>query len=201
MPPPDADAPSKLPPEHPDFEPEPYCPPKLLFPEAHARARRKQEKSNGGSGSGSDNDGNVPNRKTHERVTVEVNGKGKEKVVAIPDDDLTLSRRGEITEENSGTKSDGARSPPVVKTDGPSGWESSDDEADREDDRDISPIARIALPRGLVAKEAKPATSQVRADIATKCPVPSRPPEKDKSEPARRIVEPGSKEATVTTVA
>lgn len=41
VPPPDVDNPSKLPPEHPDFEAEPYCPPKLLFPEAHAKSRHR----------------------------------------------------------------------------------------------------------------------------------------------------------------
>jgi len=34
-----------LPPEHPDFEPDPLCPPKLLFPEARAKAQRRNHRS------------------------------------------------------------------------------------------------------------------------------------------------------------
>jgi len=50
VPSPTPDSPSLLPEADPDFSPTPYCPPKLLFPEArrhnHARSRRKRPVTN-----------------------------------------------------------------------------------------------------------------------------------------------------------
>ena len=39
------DSPSNLPPEHPDFSPKEYCPPRMLFPEARIRRKRHASKA------------------------------------------------------------------------------------------------------------------------------------------------------------
>ena len=88
VPPPDADGPSKLPPEHPDFEPDEYCPPKVLFPEAHRRAARRKLRRVVRS---DDSAVEVVEDRTEEAESS--SGKGKEKATEAVDFNAGAKRR------------------------------------------------------------------------------------------------------------
>ncbi|KAJ3550392.1 hypothetical protein NM688_g5089 [Phlebia brevispora] len=118
--PPDADSdnPSKLPPEHPDFEEEGYCPPKLLFPEAHKKAKRKRRgKSADDSHSSGSEDDNAATSSKEAEEPLATNGKvkGKGKAVTQVDEAKSADEESESSRTRKAKGRAAARKPAAKK--------------------------------------------------------------------------------------
>ena len=152
MPPPDAADPSKLPEEDPDFEPEAYCPPKILFPEAHAKLRRKRRSAAKAAERESHGE------ETHESDAEEepVVGKGKGKAVRTSAAGvLSVGSTSEAVQSKAKGRSSAKK---AAKAD-PSEWDTTDEEDGGGDEEVFTPPGRIPLPRDFVPAP-KPSKAQ-----------------------------------------
>lgn len=175
VPPASEDDPSKLPPDHPDFESTSYCPPKLLFPEAHVKSRRKRQTGRSASEvAASDHDGDgdeseLPALDVTER-TLRGKGKGKSSELAAGAELHEPPKRvgkgkGKAMAHLVTPEPRRTRAPPKkpVKSE----WDSSDDEAGYDDRGDAgTPPGRIPVPHDMVRvpKEAAPAKPEPKEE-------------------------------------
>ena len=155
VPPPDAADPSKLPVEDPDFEAEAYCPPKLLFPQAHAKSRRKRR---GAAVKTLDEESDA------ESSGSEDEGVGKGKAKAAGTSSAGTSRQAETADVVSSKGKDRHLAKKTAKKAVPSEWDTTDEEDEGGEDEAFTPPGRIPLPRDLV-----PAPKVIKA---TRRPLP-----------------------------
>ncbi|KAI0825923.1 hypothetical protein BC629DRAFT_1434471 [Irpex lacteus] len=167
------DSPSNLPPEHPDFSPKDYCPPRMLFPEARARRKRR---------SVVDND--------HELVLPETPTKGKGKARAKKvqpkrqksewdtsdeEDEGELPLPKTPTPKAPVTPVRGRAAPAIVAA------------AAKPPSRRRTVTTKVETKIEEVVVEVPRTRSRTRAGSASAGPVP---PPKDRSDPARRAFGP-----------